>query len=177
MKKYRLFCIIFCITSVIIFPTLMLIVPGFPFFPKEVYRTNAEISSTSLKRGEYTVLYFIEGKQNLSVSRGDVGQIDLFEVSPNGSQEPLNAISENYYFDDAPDNYGIRGHAVCSFYIPTDQKIEIKSHFGQFGYSGFIIRTGLKLMIVSFMLYEGFVLTLSLVLTWFIAKSTSRPNN
>jgi hypothetical protein len=155
----------------------MLIVPSFPFYPKEVYRTNTEISSTSLKQGEYTVLYFIEGKQNLSVSRGDVGRIDLFVVSPNGSQELLNTISENYYFDDAPDNYGIRGHAVCSFYIPTEQKIEIKSHFDKFGYSGLIIRTGLKLMIVIFILYEVFVLTLSLVLTWFIAKSTSRPNH
>jgi hypothetical protein len=75
---------------------------------------------------------------------------------------------------EAPDEYGIKGHAVCSFNVPTDQIIEVKSHFAQFGYNGLIIRTGFKPMAISITLYEVSVLGLSTVLTWFVLKLKRR---
>ena len=161
MKKLLPFIIIYSVTSALTFLVAVVAIKGFPFFPKNVCITTNESETLQLEKGEYTVLYYIEGGQSLPVSRGDVGAIEIKAISK-GEQSPIVLAASNHYFDEAPHGSGKRGRAVCRFYLPTKEMLQVKSHFAEFGYQGLIIRTGLRKLIVSLILYEVIVVIISL---------------
>ena len=161
MKKLLPFIVIYCVVSALTFLVAAFAIRGFPFFPKTVCDTTKESETLQLEKGEYTVLYYIEGGQSLPVSRGDVGAIEIEAISK-GDVSPITLTAANYYFNEAPHGSGKRGHAVCRFNLPTNETLHVKSHFAEFGYQGLIIRTGLRNLIVSLILYEVIVVIISL---------------
>jgi hypothetical protein len=159
------FGIAFCFISMITFAALVCLWPGFPFFPKIVYQTKAENADLRLGEGNYYILFFVEGLRNLSVMRGDVGSIQVFSVLPDGKREIMPLSPSNFFFDEAPDEYGIRGHSVGKFTIHGEQELDIRTNLRAYGYDGLIIRTGFRPMIVSMVSFEACVFVCSLLLT------------
>ncbi len=164
-KKLLLWAVAFCVTSALVFTALYFIVPGFPFFPRTVYRTTNENSTTRLEAGGYYLLFFIQGQKELSVSRGDVGSVAVMLVKADGTKDSVSLMPANFFFDDAPNANGTRGHAVDYFQLSTPHEIEISSSFKSYGYDGLLIRTGFRKTIVTMLIYEVFVLFLSVALT------------
>jgi len=175
VKKLLLWAVAFCVTSALVFTALYFVVPGFPFFPRTVYRTTSENSTTRLEAGGYYLLFFVQGQKKLSVLRGDVGPVAVMLVKADGTKGPVSLKPANFFFDDAPNANGTRGHAVDYFQLSTPHEIEISSTFKSYGYKGLLIRTGFRKMIVTMLIYEVFVLFLSVALTlaalkWYFSK-------
>lgn len=169
--------ICYLIISSIGFAAAIIVIPGFPFFPSDVYSSTNEVGTVRLNKGAYTILYYIKGQQSLSVSRGDIGSIDIFNMTVSGTNNLIPSTPQNYYFDNAPNRFGIRGHAICSFYIPTGETITVHTHFRDFDYQGFIIRTSLNKFFAAIILFEVTVLVVSFLAFKIVFKKNSRANN
>ncbi len=166
MKKLLPFIVIYCVVSALTFLVSVVAIRGFPFIPKSVCITTKESEIVQLAKGEYTVFYYIEGGQSLPVSRGDVGSIEI-EALSKGDASPIALTAANDSVAETPHGQGKRSQVVCRFYLPAKEILQVKSHFAEFGYQGLIIRTGLRKLIVSLILYEVIVVMVSMVLTWF----------
>jgi hypothetical protein len=166
MKKLLPFIVIYCVVSALTFLASVVAIRGFPFFPRNVCITTKESETVQLEKGEYTVLYYIEGGQSLPVSRGDVGSIEI-EAMSKGDASPIALTAANDSVAETPQGQGKRSQAVCRFYLPAKAMLQVKSRFAALGYQGLIIRTGLKKPIASVIFFEVFVVIVSMVLTWF----------
>jgi len=170
-KKMAVFGLYYCLISLPTFPLLFFFWPGFPFFPTKVFKTKSEDRGTvRLEKGHYQILYFIEGERKLPVQRGDVGRVEIAVVVPGGDPKPVLVNSSNYYFDEAPDRVGIRGHAVGNFTIPIAEEIAVAGNFKKYGYDGLIIETGFMQMVIAIAVYEAAVALLSTALTMLAFK-------
>ena len=170
MKSVKLFIVIYIVTAPTVFLSLFLTIRGFPFFPETIHSTTNETETFQLEKGDYTLLYYLEGRQEASFFKEDVGTIEIYDVKSGGERNQITSVPSKEYFDDANNSYGIRGQAVCSFYLPIKQTVAIQSHFKKYGYSGLMIRTSLKKLVVCIIPYEVFVILFSIGLTWFIRK-------
>ena len=144
LKILLLFPIVFAVVNVSVFWALVIGVPGFPFFPTVKYKTSNQPCTVHLEKGGYYVLYYIESNRDLPISRADVGPVDVTVSGPSNVIESIQTAPSYYYFDYAPNRYGIRGHSVCSFKIANDEDVTIKGDFRKYGYDGLIVRVRLK---------------------------------
>jgi hypothetical protein len=142
-----------------------------------VYQTRSEVSTLRLKAGGYYVLFFIQSREKLPISRGYVGPIYVMTIQADGTKTSLYLSPSSYYFDDAPNRNGIRGHSVGHFSLSIPRVVEIRSNFKEYGYDGMLIRTGFRNLIVSMITFEVFTLGLSSILTVaiFRRKAAKRP--
>lgn len=157
-----IFSIAYCLASAATFAILFWLGTGFPFFPRDVYRSNTENCDFWLGKGHYYILFFVEGRKDLAVNRGDVGSIQIF---PDGKKENIVLSPSNFFFDEAPGEYGIRGHSVGQFDIHWKKELNIKTNFRAYGYDGLLIRTGFGQMIKAIVIFEAFVISCSLFFT------------
>ena len=173
MKKYLPFLIIYGVASPVLFIVAFLILPGFPFFPNEVLTTTDQNARIELKTGGYVILYFVGGTKPAPDTGGAIGTCELFKVE-SGTNTPIPSVAEDYSFDDAPNDRGNRGRAVCGFYIPEKQTVIVNSHFRKFGYDGLIVRTSLEPMLIAILGYELATLGVSGGVGWVFLRRLKR---
>lgn len=174
-KKLTFYVAAYFLISIILFYGIWLACPGFPFFPKTVYRSNAEEGSAQLKKGGYYILYFVSGERKTPINQNDIFSNIKLDVIPNDkTRRPIVIMPSHFYFDDAPHRSGTRGDSVGFFKLSTDMGIVIKSDFLKRGYDGIMIRTGFMRMLVSIAIYEVTVLIVSLILTRLILKLVAK---
>lgn len=161
------------IASFVLFLVLYLVVPGFPFFPKTVFRTSDQESTARLGPGSYYLLFYVEGDQKLAVDRAEVSGVEINALRPDGTVQPVPLASSNFYFDDVPDGVGVRGHSIASFVLAHAEELKITGRFKRYGYDGLLIRTGFRKLIVSVL---GFQL-IALFLSTFMVKSYWKRRN
>lgn len=178
MNKFSLFLLFIVIYGVFAFMSFVVLffaVPGFPFFPSDVYSTTEERVEIELKKGDYVLCYYIKGTQGLDTLNKDVGTAEIDVMSDRGEVVPVKLVPSHYFFDEAPGDYGIRGLAAFCFEIPANHRVAIASNYKKYGYDGLLIKTRITKLAISFALFEFFALTLSGVLTWFLKGKLFNP--
>ena len=111
-KKLLLWAIIFSITSIVVFVGVLFALPGFPFFPRTIFHSTSQDTMTRVGKGSYYIMFYVEGEKRLSVRRGNVGHVTITIRNLDGTKKSIPVSSADFYFDDAPNRVGIRGHAV-----------------------------------------------------------------
>lgn len=109
-------------------------------------------------------MFYVEGDQKLATHRSEVGGVELKAARSGEKFETIPLTESNFYFDDAPDRVGVRGHSVASFVLADAQKVKITADFQRYRYDGLLIRTGFRKLLLAIAGYQLIALLLSITM-------------
>jgi hypothetical protein len=173
IKMLFLFAFCYCVLSAILLALLILLWPGFPFFPKRVFTTKTDgVASVILKKGTYYICFFVGGSKSLQVRHGDVGKLSV--LAGPSDQKEIPVIPSNFYFEETVSGGRIHGHAIGKFLNPVSQEVFISGGFRKAGYDGLLIRSGFSKMVLSMGSFEILAFLASAIVTKPIHKVLSK---